>query len=160
MAEAKCAQARSPGRTRFNLEVDEVAVLRGMMEYWRRDLHLPLRLLVVWRPRDGSAPELLERWEIHFSMGPALTGREDEAVLLGQVRALWKRIMVLLRTLYSHSLSLPAAQLQRRAELAARTGNGACSLWHSWNISVFSCRFLVFLEYFGIFRALSPRRQR
>ena len=38
-------------------------------------------------------------------------------VLLAQVRALWKRIVLLLRTLYSVSLTLPAAQLARRAEL-------------------------------------------
>ena len=53
--------SRSQGRTRFNVEVDEVDVIRGLIEYWRRDLCLPLVILVVWRPTNGSPMTLLER---------------------------------------------------------------------------------------------------
>lgn len=125
---------RRVGRTRFNIEVDEVDVVRGMMEYWRRDLHLPLQILVVWRENDKSAqsrsrPRLLERWELHFAPSEKpLSGGEDEKELLSQVRALWKRLVLLLRTLYSQSLLLPATKLAREADQARRSGSLSGSL--------------------------------
>lgn len=59
--------SRSPGRTRFNVEVDEVDVVRGLIEYWRRDPGLPLVLLVVTRSPSGGPAALLERWELRYA---------------------------------------------------------------------------------------------
>ncbi|KAJ8602469.1 hypothetical protein CTAYLR_001191 [Chrysophaeum taylorii] len=121
---------RRVGRTRFNIDIDEVDVLRGMMEYWRRDLHLPLRILIVWRPAEKSEKRrLLERWDLHFAPSERpLSGAEDEKELLAEVRSLWKRLVLLLRTLYSRSLLMPATRLAREADHARRVGRPSGSL--------------------------------
>jgi len=111
---------RRLGRQRFNMDVDEVDVVRGMMEYWRRDLHLPLRILIVWRENNstekknilqGTKPRLLERWDIQFELASASLSGPNEEELLVQVRSVWKRVVILLRTLYSRMLLLPATAL-------------------------------------------------
>lgn len=117
--------SRSPGRTRFNVEVDEVDVVRGLIEYWRRDPGLPLVLLVVTRSPSGGPAALLERWELRYAAargGGGGGGGEAEA--LASVRALWRRLVVLLRTVYSIAASLPCARLARRAEVDARRARG------------------------------------
>ena len=109
---------RRSGRTRFNIDVDEVDVLRGMMEYWRREIHLPLRILIIWRTsEDRASARLLERWDLQFlAAEKPLTGGEDEKDLLAHVRMLWKMVVVRLRTLYSEMLLLPATKLARQAD--------------------------------------------
>ena len=114
--------SRSQGRTRFNVEVDEVDVIRGLMEYWRRDLCLPLVILVVWRPTNGNPTTLLERWEFRYTAAAAGGRISDESAALASVRSLWKRLVILLRTLYSVSVSLPGARLSRQVEVDSRRG--------------------------------------
>lgn len=113
---------RRQTRTRFNINIDGVDVVRGMMEFWRRDLHLPLRILIVWRPKDNESPPwLLERWDMHFAPSEKpLTGAEEESRLVAQVKAMYKRLILLLRTLYSQSLLLPTTQVARDLDLARR----------------------------------------
>lgn len=71
--------SRSPGRTRFNVEVDEVDVVRGLIEYWRRDPGLPLVLLVVTRSPSGGPAALLERWELRYAARPHIGPRRHSA---------------------------------------------------------------------------------
>merc|ERR1712091_304759 len=97
-------------------------VVRGLIEYWRRDPGLPLVLLVVTRSPSGGPAALLERWELRYAAargGGGGGGGEAEA--LASVRALWRRLVVLLRTVSC------AARTRRRARSGARPSPGARS---------------------------------
>lgn len=114
--------SRSAGRTRFNVEVDEVDIVRGLIEYWRRDLCLPFVIFVVWRPPGDNPTQLLERWELRYTAAAPGGRLVDESAALVSVRSLWKRLVILLRTLYSVAVSLPSARLSRQAEVDSRRG--------------------------------------
>jgi hypothetical protein len=120
--------SRNPGRTHFNVEVDEVDVVRGIIEYWRRDICLPLRLLIVWQPSDGATATLLERWDLQHAWSDCGVCSADKAGLLLNVRRLWKKLVIVLRTLYSVSVALPATRLARKAEVEHRRGTGSGSI--------------------------------
>ena len=96
-------------------------VVRGLIEYWRRDPGLPLVLLVVTRSPSGGPAALLERWELRYAAargGGGGGGGEAEA--LASVRALWRRLVVLLRTVSC------AARTRRRASFGrAAVARGA-----------------------------------
>jgi len=119
---------RKSGCTHFNIEVDKVDVVRGIIEYWRRDICLPLRLLIVWRPSGGGEATLLERWDLHHAWSDCEVCSVDETSLLVNVRRLWKKLVIVLRTLYSVSVALPAARLARKAEMEYRRGTGSGSM--------------------------------
>jgi Autophagy-related protein 13 len=109
------------------------------MEPWGANLHMPLCIDIFWQGPDSTASAapsqqqqqtaapaaqappppraLLERWRISYlpqSMPPL-------GDTLAALRHVCKRIVVLLRTLYSYVRMMPAYQLHRRIQ-AARSG--------------------------------------
>lgn len=114
------------GRVRFNLEIDEIKLVRDAME------PIGLRPFCVdvfcksgtgsnldptpppqQSPRYGHPHWLLERWHINYSkvVPPPLPPSGNP---LAQLPNVCKRIAILLRTLYSYVRMLPAYQLHRR----------------------------------------------
>jgi len=64
----------SGSTSRFHLEVEEVPIVRGTLQMWRRSLHVPLRLDVYYeyctdpsQPEQTTRKELLERWCIDYT---------------------------------------------------------------------------------------------
>jgi Autophagy-related protein 13 len=109
--------------------------VRRTMEPWGANLHMPLCIDIFWQGPDSSAQQqqqqqqtapaaqapppraLLERWRISYlpqSMPPL-------GDTLAALRHVCKRIVILLRTLYSYVRMMPAYQLHRRIQ-AARSG--------------------------------------
>jgi Autophagy-related protein 13 len=109
------------------------------MEPWGANLHMPLCIDIFWQGPDSTASAtpsqqqqqqtvpaaaqapppraLLERWRISYlpqSMPPL-------GDTLAALRHVCKRIVILLRTLYSYVRMMPAYQLHRRIQ-AARSG--------------------------------------
>lgn len=105
---------RSGRRARFNLDVEEVPIVREAMAAWRDDVSLPLAIDVLW---DGAADSrrkvLLERWSVTFaahgeSASAALDSMPD---VIQQLKEVCKKISVLLRALFSFMRQLPAHRL-------------------------------------------------
>jgi|Transcript_30692 hypothetical protein len=118
---------RVPGRTRFNMEVEEIDVVRGLIEYWRRDIGMPLRLLIVWRPSDQSAICLLERWDLQYTSSERKT-YVNQANVPASVRVLWRKFVIILRTLHSLSVTLPAARCAKFSAVQHRRGKKTGSI--------------------------------
>ncbi|KAG6948535.1 hypothetical protein JG687_00015416 [Phytophthora cactorum] len=102
---------RSNRRARFNLDIEEVQVVRDSMAPWKEDVRLPLAIDIFWD--TGSHKVLLERWSVTF----AADGESSSAHLgstqdvIQQLKEVCKRISVLLRALFSFMRQLPAHRL-------------------------------------------------
>lgn len=133
----------APGERRsgrwFLLEVEEVAGLAKQLEAWRRDIYQPLVIEVFalnWNcgvlagahqqertPLAGASTsvaseQLLERWSLRFGSLPlgALAGPSAGARAGGNDdAAVYKRMILLVRSLHSYVRILPAYRLFRAA---------------------------------------------
>ncbi|UIZ24048.1 hypothetical protein KXD40_008265 [Peronospora effusa] len=105
---------RGSRRTRFNLDIEGVPMVRDAMTIWREDVRQPLTIDIYW---DGTGDDrckvLLERWSITF----AAEGENCDTQLgstqdvIQQLKGVCKRISVLLRALFSFMRQLPAHRL-------------------------------------------------
>ncbi|CAI5718812.1 unnamed protein product [Hyaloperonospora brassicae] len=114
--EAEPDGRRSSRRARFNLDIDEVPIVRDAMAAWRDDVRRPLAIDIVYDDAAGSGRTqvLLERWSVTF----AADGESASAVWLGstqdmiqQLKEVCKKISVLLRALFALMRQLPAHRL-------------------------------------------------
>ncbi|KAL7478140.1 hypothetical protein ACHAW6_003924 [Cyclotella cf. meneghiniana] len=125
--------------SRFNLEVDEVPQVRQTLNTWRQNLNVPLRLDIYYEHYDDDDAlqrqhertpqrELLERWCIDYHVP------SDHGPL--PLRALCKRIVVLLRSLHCYSIytppyvetSLPSPSFARKDLPSIPAGYGTLTL--------------------------------
>ncbi|KAH7461351.1 Autophagy-related protein 13 [Phytophthora ramorum] len=102
---------RGSRRARFNLDIEEVQMVREAMVAWKEDVRLPLAIDIFW---DGDGQKvLLERWSVTFAAdGEAsntLLGSTQDVIQ--QLKEVCKRISVLLRALFSFMRQLPAHRL-------------------------------------------------
>ncbi|WIA19787.1 hypothetical protein OEZ85_005698 [Tetradesmus obliquus] len=130
----------------FLLEVEELAGLTAQLEPWRRDVFTPLVIEVYIQPWDTSAVMpaaaaapgarhgsstsggargmLLERWSLSYSpQQPGSSGYCSRAAT--DVAAVYKRLILLIRSLYSYVRVLPAYRMFRASK---RHG---CDLFHT-----------------------------
>ncbi|CAI5744774.1 unnamed protein product [Peronospora destructor] len=105
---------RGSRRTRFNLDIEGVPMVRDAMTIWRGDVRQPLAIDIYWDgARDDRCKVLLERWSVTF----AAEGESSDAPLsstqdvIQQLKGVCKRISVLLRALFSLMRQLPAHRL-------------------------------------------------
>lgn len=113
--------SRYVGHSRFNLEIDELHVVRGVAEYWHRDVFLPLRLLIVWRSNSGETVTLLEQWDFQYAR--TMESLNDSNINeLASMRSIWKKLVVVLRTIYSVLTVLPMSQLARITDVESGQG--------------------------------------
>ncbi|KAF6256683.1 autophagy-related protein 13-domain-containing protein [Scenedesmus sp. NREL 46B-D3] len=119
----------------FLLEVEELAGLAARLEPWRRDVFTPLVIEVYIQPWDtsavmpGAAPAgrlgsndsggargtLLERWSLSYRpLQPGSSGYCSRAAT--DVAAVYKRLILLIRSLYSYVRVLPAYRMYRASK--------------------------------------------
>ncbi|TDH69992.1 hypothetical protein CCR75_000867 [Bremia lactucae] len=102
---------RGSRRARFNLDIEEVPIVRDAMAAWKEDVTLPLAIDIYWDA--GSHTILLERWSVTFVADGEhafayLSSTQD---VIQQLKEVCKRISVLLRALFSFMRQLPAHRL-------------------------------------------------
>lgn len=108
--------------TRFNLQVPEIHGIREIMSQYKLHLHVPVRLDVYYQPADnGNSRILLERWCLEYrhcasvdkflEVEGLLTTQKQDA--MAQLRHVWKRVVIWLRTLYVFSRLLPSNSFQQ-----------------------------------------------
>lgn len=98
---------RGARRARFNLDIEEIPMVREAMEPWRQDLHLPLVVDIYLETEDQK--QLLERWNVVYT--PAGGGNRD---MLVQLREVCKKASVMLRVMYCVLRQLPSHWLVRQ----------------------------------------------
>lgn len=105
------------GSSRFNLQVPEVATVRTILEQYRQQLHVPIRLDVFYQVPDEKNPnqikrDLLERWCLQYAVASSEAFLQQEFLLTNDpmihLTHVCRRIVVWLRTLYCNSRLLPA----------------------------------------------------
>ena len=119
--------AAAPRRAQFHLDIAEIGLIREMLSGWSDFKHDPLVLEIAASPdlvvagsdsggEDAGAGTLLERWTLHYEGYE--TASQSPAEVKASLRAVLKRIKVLLRTLFAFLRILPAHLLLRRAASA------------------------------------------
>eukprot|EP00879_Flechtneria_rotunda_P022052 GHRR01023267.1.p1 GENE.GHRR01023267.1~~GHRR01023267.1.p1 ORF type:complete len:354 (+),score=78.69 GHRR01023267.1:72-1133(+) len=135
-AERKQAPEKRSARWQFHLEVDELTGLPQRLQPWRRDIYAPMVIEVFVQPWDPSSVMptagrpvqqnsnssssgeataqgmLLERWTLSYNAG---TGQAASATSRAAMdgAALYKRLILLVRSLYSYVRVLPAYRMYR-----------------------------------------------
>uniref|UniRef100_A0AAV1U9G8 Autophagy-related protein 13 N-terminal domain-containing protein n=1 Tax=Peronospora matthiolae TaxID=2874970 RepID=A0AAV1U9G8_9STRA len=105
---------RSSRRARFNLDIEEVPIVRDAMAAWRDDVRLPLAIDIFWEGAAGSCHKvLLERWSVTFAAEgeSSSSGVSSTQDVIQQLKEVCKKISVLLRALFSFMRQLPAHRL-------------------------------------------------
>ncbi|CEG47013.1 Phosphoprotein involved in cytoplasm to vacuole targeting and autophagy [Plasmopara halstedii] len=102
---------RGSRRARFNLDIEEVQVVRDAMTAWKKDVTLPLAIDIFWDA--GSHKVLLERWSVTFAVDEESSTAHMSSThdVIQQLKEVCKRISVLLRALFSFMRQLPAHRL-------------------------------------------------
>ncbi|KAI9909278.1 hypothetical protein PsorP6_014653 [Peronosclerospora sorghi] len=103
---------RGTRRSRFNLDLDEIPLVRESMTTWKDDVRRPLSIDIFW---DGPGATtqgkvLLERWSVTFTAATDGVGSSTQDVIQ-HLKEVCKRISVLLRALFSFMRQLPAHRL-------------------------------------------------
>ena len=116
--------------SRFNLTIPENIGLRGILQRWRRALHLPIRLDVYYEHEDNRR-ELLERWCLEYVIGDAFWRDQHNAMLsknssdpIVQLRHVCKKIVIWLRTLYCFARLLPSSAFLSAKMQSTAVGGG------------------------------------
>eukprot|EP00884_Botryococcus_braunii_P010394 jgi/Botrbrau1/19356/Bobra.0628s0001.1 len=115
----------------FSLESEELVCAQAILEPWKRDCSSPLVIEIFLLPWVGTKPtaaevppdgangsgtggrSLLERWVIHFE--PSETRETDSKGHSAsyQMKEIYKRLVIVMRSLYSYLRILPAHRLYR-----------------------------------------------
>eukprot|EP01114_Cavostelium_apophysatum_P018295 TRINITY_DN5632_c0_g1_i1.p1 TRINITY_DN5632_c0_g1~~TRINITY_DN5632_c0_g1_i1.p1 ORF type:complete len:339 (+),score=24.24 TRINITY_DN5632_c0_g1_i1:107-1123(+) len=90
----------------FNLELEELDSITEELHPWRSHLYTPLYINIIFISRDNERL-LQEQWKLSFEQSFLKT---NEAI---EIPTLYKKIVLLIRTLFSHLRLMPAFKLFR-----------------------------------------------
>eukprot|EP00887_Chlorella_sp_A99_P005492 scaffold1.g5492.t1 len=120
------AAEASKRRAWFNIEVPEDAGAASTLQRWRKDVGLPLVLEVFLQPWGARDPlpggeqaarveTLLERWVLHYHpmLPESPTTLSRSQLLRLNPSSVYKRLVIMLRSLYSYVCLLPAYRMYR-----------------------------------------------
>ena len=97
-----------------SISLDVSFSFRNILQRWRRSLHVPLRLDVVYDMNQRQS-ELLERWCIDYIPSSNLSDAPiDNNETISQLRQVCKRVVILLRSLFCVSRMLPSYNVHRQ----------------------------------------------
>ncbi|KAK9803839.1 hypothetical protein WJX73_005890 [Symbiochloris irregularis] len=120
----------------FNLQIEELPVTQSELEHWKRHVTTPLVLEIYLQPgqpgrltaaftrpsspSDANASEqargmLLERWTLQY-LHSAPEDRAGTARARLDTPAVYKRMVIMLRSLYSYVRMLPAFRMSRTSK--------------------------------------------
>lgn len=117
------------GRSWFNIHVDELCDAKGRLEQWKSEANLGLPLVLdifvcpaslkhplPTSPSDESKMTLIERWCIGYVPIVAKPPLVGQSYRRSSPRALYKRMSLMMRSLFSLLRILPAQRLRKMAE--------------------------------------------
>lgn len=128
-------------RPPFNLHIENIDFVRKQLEPWKHDPYLPLSIDIFWMGGGGacaghfsgvgipsveakkhndnttSSRILLERWSLHFDpSGGADLSLKKYGDMTSQLRQVYKRIAIFLRSVFAFVRVLPAYGLMRNTK--------------------------------------------
>ncbi|KAG1705883.1 hypothetical protein DVH05_002447 [Phytophthora capsici] len=155
---------RSSRRARFNLDIEEVPVVREAMAAWKEDVQLPLAIDIFW-DADGHKV-LLERWSVTFAADGDATNLNATQDVIQQLKEVCKRISVLLRALFSFMRQLPAHRLFAQAypsmlsySMHAAAATDAVRAFEAQHVATSAYSFIPITTPFGLLKVAAVYRR-
>ncbi|RLN45588.1 hypothetical protein BBJ29_008894 [Phytophthora kernoviae] len=157
---------RGNRRARFNLDIDEVQMVRDAMAPWKEDVQLPLAIDIFWEG-DGQRV-LLERWSVTFAEDdvPSNAHLGSTQDVIQQLKEICKRISVLLRALFSFMRQLPAHRLFVQSypsmlsyQLRTAPSNEATRAFEAQRVAASGYSFLPIATPFGLLKVAAVYRR-
>ncbi|KAL3665156.1 hypothetical protein V7S43_009785 [Phytophthora oleae] len=155
---------RSSRRARFNLDIEEVPVVRDAMAAWKEDVRLPLAIDIFW-DADGHKV-LLERWCVTFAADGDATHLGAPQDVIQQLKEVCKRISVLLRALFSFMRQLPAHRLFAQAypsmlsySMHAAPATDAVRVFEAQRVATSGYSFIPIATPFGLLKVTAVYRR-
>ncbi|KAL6068508.1 hypothetical protein QOT17_008144 [Balamuthia mandrillaris] len=104
---AALSQMSSKKNKWFNLDMEESDIVTEQLNAWKNNIYLPLILETFFVTKDRQTRALLEHWRLSYQ---PLNKSPRVAI---EIPTVYKKLVVLIRSLYSFLRMLPAHQLYR-----------------------------------------------
>ncbi|KAG7390076.1 hypothetical protein PHYBOEH_007155 [Phytophthora boehmeriae] len=157
---------RGNRRARFNLDIEEVQLVRDAMAPWKEDVRVPLAIDIFW---DGDGQRvLLERWSVTFAEDDAASNSHLGSTqdVIQQLKEVCKKISVLLRALFSFMRQLPAHRLFAQSypsmlsyKLHAVPASEAARAFEAQRVAVSGYSFIPISTPFGLLKVAAVYRR-